>query len=162
MSGDAFQALRLTDLPRRKIVFGYLLIALNRLRLLWVLTFGMLFILMLLLAKNFDYFRDALIISLPGGAMGASLNWLAICTGVWSSIRWRERWSALVITLTIIGVVLVVTLTITGMMLLMSLGVLWYSVFFLYMDLWWVIPILTVVISVTLSLFFLYQAEQQI
>lgn len=151
ISGDAFQTLRLTGLSRRKIVVGYLLISLYRLRLLWVLTFGMLFVLAFLLAKSLSLY-DALFATITGGVIGTALNWLAICTGLWASVRWGKRWIALM-----------VTLAITGVALLLSLGGILGMLFdFFYIDQWWVIPVLTFLILIAPSLYLLHQAEQQI
>jgi hypothetical protein len=132
-------------------VLGYLLIALYRLRLLWVLTFGMLFVLTFLLAHGFDTLPEVLMTTLTGGVIGVSLNWLAICTGLWASARWGKRWIALL-----------VTLAITGVALLMSLGGLWYIGFIINLCLWWIAPLITLSISTALSVVLLHQAEQQI
>ncbi len=151
MSGDVFQTVRLTGLSRRKIMVGYLLISLYRLRLLWVLTFGMLFVLGFFMAKGLDLY-DAHVTTITGGMIGISLNWLAICTGLWASVRWGKRWIALM-----------VTLAITGAALLLSLGSTFGLLFdFFYIEQWWAIPVLIFLISIAVSLSLLHQAEQRI
>src|SRR5574341_1185494 len=102
-NSDMLRVLRLTRLTPREIVFGYLWVALYRLRLLWVLCYGLLpplwgaiMVMSVPLSPYgsptdmLEYAGPALWIVFCGAVLGTGLNWLAVCAGVSAALRWRS------------------------------------------------------------------------
>jgi hypothetical protein len=100
VQSEAYRLMRVSLLPKEEIVSGYLYAALYRLRLLWVLVFGLLLPLAAILLAASLLFDTGLIgipgvlfvlaVWLTGAAMGCALNWLAVCIAVWQALRWKH------------------------------------------------------------------------
>ncbi len=100
VQSEAYRLMRVSLLPKEEIVSGYLYAALYRLRLLWVLVFGLLLPLAAILLAASLLFDTGLIgipgvlfvlaVWLTGAAMGCALNWLAVYIAVWQSLRWEQ------------------------------------------------------------------------
>jgi hypothetical protein len=113
MQSEAHRLTQVSLLSKEEIVSGYLYAALYRLRLLWVLVFGLL----LPLVATFliaGLLCDADLIGIPGAlfvlavwltgaAMGGVFNWLAVCIGVWQSLRSRRLGPAVTTAMAILG-----------------------------------------------------------
>lgn len=144
--GEAFTMLKLTNILPRKIIGGVLSAALFRLRLLWVICFGLLIpllaaltIMSLEMRQIFAQFdggtappitaadiRSALGGVIPvvigGWVVGMVFNWLAICLGISTGLRRRSPVSALVISLVWTLITLIIFIFCVGFILFASTG----------------------------------------
>lgn len=136
---EGYQLLRVSNLSGKEIVGGYLVIALYRLRLLWVITFGLLPIVLISLAHGFVAMEIAFAclsydilegcvsptpwevlpqglglaaaITGIGAVMGIVLNWAAVCAALWSAFTFRKEGTAVGVSL---GLALVLMLVYLG------------------------------------------------
>jgi hypothetical protein len=147
-----FQAVRLTDLPRRRIVSGYLLAALFRLRVLWAFIYGMLFVLPIVMESDHTEVWAVLEVSTACWLVCVSLNWLAVCAGLWASIHRAEKDDAVYAALRITWAAVLASFCGSVIPVYGKGGQLW----------WLIIPIPIFVTSIALSVVLLHQAEQHI
>ncbi len=96
-SDETLMMLKLTDLPPEAIVQGMLMAALYRLRLLWVLCYGLLVPLWVMLysvlAEPFSLGDESAIafwIVLCAALLGTGANWLAVSSAVAAGLAWRK------------------------------------------------------------------------
>ncbi len=110
VQSEAYRLMQVSLLPKEEIVSGYLYAALYRLRLLWVLAFG-LFPPLTAVVTIYSWSWDgpvsaavnALIMWIIGMALGYALNRLAVCFGVWQSLRSRRIGPAVTTVMVILG-----------------------------------------------------------
>jgi hypothetical protein len=110
---EAYQLMRLSLLPREEIVSGYIYAALYRLRLLWVLAFGLLLPLVATLltvsllpeASLFGILEVLFVLAAwsTGAALGGVFNWLAVCIAVWQALRWKHVGLAIAVVIVLLG-----------------------------------------------------------
>jgi hypothetical protein len=94
-------------------VSGYIYAALYRLRLLWVLAFGLLLPLVATLltvsllpeASLFGILEVLFVLAAwsTGAALGGVFNWLAVCIAVWQALRWKHVGLAIAAVIVLLG-----------------------------------------------------------
>ncbi len=110
--GEAYQLVRASLLSKKEIVSGYIFAALYRLRLLWVLAFGLL-ALPTVVATTTYWLRErpifvavaALAFWVNGMVAGLSANWLAVCIAVRQAMCREHIEIAIITTLALLSVV---------------------------------------------------------
>ncbi len=116
VQSEAYQLMRMSLLPKEEIVSGYIYAALYRLRLLWVLAFGLLSPPVVVILAG-DILLDAhtggipimVVLAAPAiwsiGVMeGIAANWVAACIAVWQALRKKRIEIAIITTLALLSV----------------------------------------------------------
>jgi hypothetical protein len=109
MRSEAYRLMRVSILPREEIVSGYIYAALYRLRLLWVLEFGLLTLPTLVVATYWFWVRPtltaiaALVTWAASIIAGIAVNWLAVCIAVWQSLCRKRVGTAIITTLALLS-----------------------------------------------------------
>jgi hypothetical protein len=108
---EAYQLMRVSLLPKEEILSGYIYAALYRLRLLWVLAFGLLAPPTAVVTTAYWLWERpifvavvALAVWVNGTAMGLSANWLAVCIAVWQALRKKRIETTIITTLALLSV----------------------------------------------------------
>jgi hypothetical protein len=115
MRSEVHRLMQVSPLPREEIVSGYIYAALYRLRLLWVLAFGLLPPPVAVLLTG-DILLDtytggipimvvlaAPVIWLIGVMEGVAVNWVAACIAVWQSLCRKRVGTAIITTLALLS-----------------------------------------------------------
>lgn len=145
---ESHDLLRITALDARTLVRGYLLVALFRLRVLWIVTFGLLLPVLFATAHAlsaidmtvpfasdcYDCPPPTLQVVWPsnllaaaqtvGGAAlsGIAFNWLGVCAGVWMALQFRRSGPAIGATM---GIVLALGLLVAAISVVMVTRFFW-------------------------------------